>query len=132
MRYDELINSDMQTRIPEASACIQEAAICVNNDAFRGAMVMARAALEVTLEWAGFHNHLLSDKVASAVAAGALSAHDQTRATNVRLIGNFGAHGSAAQYVPGDEQMTITDAKYAVEASSETVKKILRWRPPGP
>jgi hypothetical protein len=128
LKYDELINADMQTNVSEASACIQEAVLSVNNDAFRAAMVMARAALEVTLEYAGFHATRLVDKVSEAVTSGALTTHDKTRAINVRLIGNFGAHGSAAQYVPGDDQMTKTDAKYAVEASSELVKKIIRWR----
>jgi len=128
LRYDELINADMQANVPEASACIQEAALCVNNDCFRAATVMARAALEVTLEYAGFNRDRLIDKVSDAVSAGALTDHDKTRAENVRLIGNFGAHGSSARYVPGDAQMERTDAKYSVEASSELVKKIVRWR----
>lgn len=128
LRYDELINADIQTNVPEASACIQEAVLCVNNDSFRAAMVMARAALEVTLEYAGFNRERLVDKVTDAVSRGVLTDHDRTRATNVRLIGNFGAHGSSARYVPGDAQMTRTDAKYSVEASSELVKKIVRWR----
>jgi hypothetical protein len=122
----------MQTRIPEASACIIEASLCVNYDAIRAAMIMGRAALEVTLTYFGFNDYWLKDKVTSAVRAGVLSNHDETRATNVRLIGNYGAHGLVAQYVPGDDQMSITDAKYAVEASSELIKKLLSARPATP
>lgn len=132
LRIDQMTSTDMQSRIPEASACIQEAVLCVNYDAFRAAMVMARAALEVTLSYFGFNDYELKEKVNSAVTAGVLTNHDATRATNVRLIGNFGAHGSVARYVPGDEQMTVTDAKYAVEASSELIKKLLRARPATP
>lgn len=132
LKFDVLTNLDMQTRIPEASACIIEAALCVNYDAFRGAMVMGRAALEVALIYFGFNDYYLTDKVESAVRAGVLNNHDETRATHVRLIGNFGAHGSVAQYVPGDDQMTVTDAKYAVEASSELIKKLLLARPATP
>lgn len=132
LKYDELIDSDMQTDVPEASACIQEAVLSVNNNAFRAAMIMARAALEVTLQFAGFTDYYLIDKVSSAVTGGVLSPHDRTRATNVRLIGNFGAHGSSARYVPQDAQMSKTDAKYAVEASSEIVKKIVQWRRQNP
>ncbi len=132
LKIDAMTNADMQSRIPEASACIQEAVLCVNYDAFRAAMVMARAALEVTLTYFGFTEYELRNKVESAVTTRILNAHDATRATNVRLIGNFGAHGSVARYVPGDDQMTVTDAKYAVEASSELIKKLLRARPATP
>jgi hypothetical protein len=128
VKYDELIDADMQTNVPEASACILEAAICINNDAKRAATVMARAALEVTLEYAGFDKEKLYEKVTDAVSAGAITDYDQKRAENVRLIGNFGAHGSSARYVPEDANMNKTDAKYTVEVASELIKKIIRWR----
>jgi hypothetical protein len=133
MKFDELINIDVQTNVPEASACIQEATICVNNDAKRAAMVMARAALEVTLKYAGFTAQYLSDKVKGAIQANALTGNDKTRAKHVRLIGNFGAHGSsAAQYASGDEQTQLTDAEFAVKISSELVRKLVQWRMANP
>jgi len=132
LKYDDLVNIDMQTNIPEASACIQEAVICVNNEAYRGATVMARAALEVTLEYAGFNANMLVRKAMDAVNAEAISRYDRTRAENVRLIGNFGAHGSCARYVRDDAQMTQADAKYVVELSSELIKKLIVWRSANP
>lgn len=128
LKQDEVITIDMQSNVPEASALIQEAVICVNNGAFRGAAVMARGALEVALHYASFDSFSLSEKAFNAVTAEALTDYDYQRAENVRLIGNFGAHGSCAQYVPGDAQMNENDAKYIVELSSELVQRLIAWR----
>lgn len=128
LRHDRLVDINMQTEVPEASACIQEAVISVNNDAFRAATVMARAALEVTLEYAGFNADKLYQKVIDAVSTGALLDYDKKRAENIRLIGNFGAHGSCARYIPEDAKMTQPDAKYVVEISAQLIKKLITWK----
>lgn len=128
LKQDTIINIEIQSNVPEASGCLQEAIIAVNNGAFRAAAVMSRAALEVSLEYASFDDDMLFEKASHAVIAEAFTAYDYHKAENVRLIGNFGAHGSCARYVPEDALMTEADAKYIVELSSELIRKLIKWR----
>jgi Domain of unknown function (DUF4145) len=128
LRFDVLITAEIQSNVPESSACLQEGTIALNGRGYRAAAVMARAALEVCLEWAGFTTQKLVDKIDAAVSANALVDYDRERATNSRLIGNFGAHGTCASYAPGDGLMKVSDAKFSLELSSELVQTLIRWK----
>ena len=128
LRLDALVKPEIQSNVPESSACLQEGTIALNGRGFRAAAVMARAALEVCLEWAGFTKQHLVDKIDDAVAAKALTDYDKIRASNSRVIGNFGAHGTCASYVPGDGLMKVSDAKFSLELSSELVQILIKWK----
>lgn len=133
MALAEVTDSNVQTNVPEAGACLQEAVLSLNGGLNRAATVMARAALEVTLEWAGFDDRELAGKIGSAVTRHALGDFDRRQAENVRLIGNFGAHGTVASYVPDDGRMSTAMAEAATKLSFELVRKVVLWRsPPAP
>jgi hypothetical protein len=128
LRLDALVKPEIQSNVPESSACLQEGTIALNGGARRAAAVMARAALEVCLEWAGFTRQKLVEKIDDAVAANALAGYDKIRAGNSRLIGNFGAHGTCASYAPDDGLMKPSDAKFSLELSSDLVQNLIKWK----
>jgi hypothetical protein len=127
IRVDQVIDSQIQTYVAEASGCLQDAIISLNGGANRAATVMARAALEVTLVYAGFATGDLYTKIDRAVTAGALTQHDKEQAESVRLIGNSGAHPLGASYVPGDGPVDPAIAEAQIRFASTLIKKLIAW-----
>ena len=131
MTIEEVTNIVLQDRTPQASACFQEAVNSLNANAPRAAMVMARAALELTLEYAGFTENRLVDKIPHAIRQLAMDNADQAQAEMVRLIGNVGAHGDLSVYVPLDVPMTQPIAEAAIKVSFTLALKVLQWKEGG-
>jgi len=131
INVDEVVGIQIQSNVAESSACLKEAIISFNGGANRAATVMARAALEVALQWAGFTDRYLDNKIDHAVRSRAIRAADEEQAEHVRLIGNFGAHGTGASYVPSDRDVTPPIARAAVEFSADLIRRVIAWHSGG-
>lgn len=106
--------------VPEAlAATANEAHICLNARAPRGAVALARAVVEAIAKNMGITQGTLRDKIERLYAAGHISEAMKEAAHEIRFAGNEAAHGDLIA-----ESLTIEDAEEIVSLMDTMLERV--------
>jgi hypothetical protein len=96
--------------VPDAIASVaSEAYTCFDANAYRGAIILARAVIEATAKHQKIEGRTLEAKISGMAAAGMLTKHVVAAADAIRDSGNAVAHGDFAEYTIEVEEEEVSE-----------------------
>ena len=108
------VRSSIHKAVPEAiGLALQEAETTLAANCYRASSIMARHALEAVVAHQGGSGKSLADGLKSLVSANKLQANLADWATEVRLVGNAGAHNPLAP-VPREDAQDLVSFMHAL------------------
>ena len=97
-----------------------EAHVCFSAQAYRAAILMARAVVEATCKNRGITKGTLEKKIDELHAQGFINEQVHAEATEIRLLGNDMAHGDF------DQEVTATDAEEMLGLMAEVLEEVFQ------
>jgi len=105
-RFDERHFAD----VPDAIGSVaKEAYTCFDVNAYRGAIILARAVIEATAKSQGIEKGSLEAKIKGMADAGLLTRHVVAAADAIRDSGNAVAHGDFAEYTIDVDEEEVSE-----------------------
>lgn len=104
----------------EIGAAADEAYRCASIQAYRGALILARAVIEATAKEKGITMNGIFPKIEALASQGFIREHIKEAAHEVRHLGNDMSHGDF------DEEVTEEDATYTLALMDEVLVEVFQ------